>query len=158
MRKNLDQKKLSIWTLFTQCNNLCGNALIPNKDGESYMSSYLWYEPISIQLTFSSSKSTIETLQKSLKYVQGNHKDAKMTSRRSGVLNPFVPNHPFSTPWKLWTSFTPFPSAFIADLEQLPIGHEDYNPENYTWHFLLRNNKGNVFTCLKWIHMIFKVH
>ena len=108
MQENMDQKKLSIWTLFTQCNNLCGNALIPNKDGESYMSAYLWYEPISIQLTFSSSKSTIETLQKSLKYVQGNHKDVKMTSRRSGVLNTFVPNAPFLYPLKIVNVFHTF--------------------------------------------------
>ena len=72
------------------------------------MSAYLWYEPISIQLTFSCSKSTIETLQKSLKYVQGNHKDAKMTSRRSGVLNPFVPNAPFLYPLKIVNVFHTF--------------------------------------------------
>ena len=72
------------------------------------MSAYLWYEPISIQLTFSCSKSTIETLQKSVKYVQGNHKDGKMTSRSSGVLNPFVPNAPFLYPLKIVNVFHTF--------------------------------------------------
>ena len=120
---------------------LSGNALISNKGEESYMPVNIWYESISTQLTFSCSKSIIETLQKSVKYVQAYHKDTRTTSRRSGAFNVTCEH---------------LSHIFLAILlltfnKQLFTGHEDYNPENYTRHdnFLLRNSKENVFTCSK---------
>ena len=63
------------------------------------------------QLTFTCSKSTIETLEKGVKYVQINHKDIKTTSMTSF--------------WCLYcwllTYFTPFSSVSIVDFEQVNV-------------------------------------